>query len=192
MRALLIAPSFFIAAVLAAPSWAEATEAPFGLEWGMQVGDLTALDIAIQSTTKSGNLAVVTVTETPEALDDTYLVTLWFDNELGLVNVRWTSNKIEADTSGERGRRKYTETRRFIVENYGEPTDEALVIGARLFDQDDEFYQCLAYEGCGVWSAIWEQEPAGGILLSIEGMDPGTGFVQLYFESEGWTAVNEQ
>lgn len=167
-------------------------KAPFGLDWGMQISDLTARDIPIQSQTKSGNLTVVTVRQTPQMLENTYLVNLLFDNERGLVKVRWLSNDIEGDATGKLGRQKYTAVRRFVVEGYGEPSDEALVVGARLFDQDDEFYQCLRYEGCGVWSAIWEQEPTGGILLSIEGLGAGKGFVQVDFESEGWKAAIER
>ncbi len=166
--------------------------APFGLDWGMQISALTARDIPVQSQTKSGNLTVVTVTETPQTLEDTYLVSLLFDAQQGLVKVRWIGNDVEGDATGKLGRRKYAEVRKFVVETYGEPADEALVIGTRLFDQDDEFYQCLRYEGCGIWSAIWEQDPSGGILLSIEGVGPGNGFVQVDFESDGWQTAIER
>ena len=63
------------------------------------------------------------------------------------------------------------------------------MVGARLFDQEDEFYQCLSYEGCGVWSALWEEKPSGGVLLSVEGLGPGQGYVQLDFESADWQKV---
>jgi hypothetical protein len=192
MRAFLLLAGLAVAAGGLAPARAEAAPAPFGLDWGMQISDLTVRDIPVQSQTKSGNLTIVTVTQTPQMLEDTYLVSLLFDNERGLVKVRWLSNDIEGDAAGKLGRQKYAAVHRFVVENYGEPSDEALVVGARLFDQDDEFYQCLRYEGCGIWSAIWEQEPSGGILLSIEGLGAGKGFVQVDFESEGWQTAIER
>jgi hypothetical protein len=76
-----------------------------------------------------------------------------------------------------------------VAEKRGNPTDETNVVGARLFDQEDEFYQCLAYDGCGVWSSLWEQKPSGGVLLSIEGTGPGKGYVQVDYESADWQQV---
>jgi hypothetical protein len=190
MRVLLTALGFLVALTLSAPLRAQSAPAPFGLQWGMEVSGLTERYMPLQSTTRTGDLTVVNLTKAPRAPAETYLVNLLFDREMGLVKVRWMSTDIKGDATGKNGRRKYREVRQYVVDSYGEPTDEALVIGARLFDQDDEFYQCLAYEGegCGVWSAIWEQGPSGGILLSIEGLGPGSGFVQLDFESEGWKA----
>lgn len=168
---------------------AESTAAPFGLEWGMEVGGLGERNIPIQSTTHTGGLTVVNVREIPDTPEDTYLVNLLFDRTLGLVKVRWMSRDITGDDAGALGQRRYAEVRDYVARSYGEPTDEARVVGARLFDQEDEFYQCLAYEGCGVWSAIWEGQPSGGVLLSIEGLGPGSGFVRLDYESEAWQAA---
>lgn len=191
MRVFLSAFILALAVTLSGPAVAESAAAPFGLQWGMDVADLGALDINIESTTRSGNLTVVNVRETPQSFDDTYLVNLLFAKDYGLVKVRWMSNDIENDITGKQGRQIFRGIKGSLAASYGEPTDEAQVIGARLYDQDDEFYQCLAYRGCGVWSAIWEQKPSGGILLSIEGLGAGKGFVQLDFESEGWRAAIE-
>jgi hypothetical protein len=170
----------------APPAWAENVSAPFGLKWGMQVADLKAAGIEIHSTTKTGNLTVVTAEQVPDEFSDTYLVSMLFDRDLGLVKVRWTGKDIEDDPTGRQGRATYAEMKKFVADKYGKPTDETLVVGARLFDQEDEFYQCLSYEGCGVWSAIWEEKPSGGVLLSVEGLGAGKGFVQVDFESQDW------
>jgi hypothetical protein len=147
MRVLLTALGFLVALTLSAPLRAQSAPAPFGLQWGMEVSGLTERYMPLQSTTRTGDLTVVNLTKAPRAPAETYLVNLLFDREMGLVKVRWMSTDIKGDATGKNGRRKYREVRQYVVDSYGEPTDEALVIGARLFDQDDEFYQCLAYEG---------------------------------------------
>lgn len=162
---------------------------PFGLKWGMHVNDLSSLGIKVASTSTSGNIVVVNVKELPNAFPDTDAVNMLFDRQLGLVKVRWTSTAVTGDPNGSQGRSKYGEMKKTVVETRGNPSDETLVVGARLFDQEDEFYQCLTYEGCGVWSALWEEKPSGGVLLSVEGLGPGQGYVQLDFESADWQKV---
>lgn len=167
----------------------DTTLIPFGLKWGMQQGELSELGIKVKERSRSGELTVVSSEEIPDAFADTKLVNMLFDRELGLVKVRWISYDIETDPDGSLGRSKYGEMKAIIASELGDPTDETLVVGARLFDQQDEFYQCLAYEGCGVWSALWEHAPSGGVLLSVEGTGPGTGFVQMDYESINWQQV---
>jgi len=164
----------------------DTTLVPFGLKWGMQPGELSELDIKIKDSSRTGDLTVVNSDEIPNAFADTKSVSMLFDRRLGLVKVRWTSLDIENDPTGTTGRAKYGEMKSLVADQLGDPSDETLVVGARLFDQEDEFYQCLAYEGCGVWSALWEHEPSGGVLLSVEGTGPGTGFVQVDYESANW------
>ncbi len=170
----------------------DTTLIPFGLKWGMQQGDLSDLGIKVKERSKSGALTVVSSEEIPDAYADTKMVSMLFDRELGLVKVRWISYDIEADPNGSLGRSKYGEMKAIIASQLGEPTDETLVVGARLFDQEDEFYQCLVYEGCGVWSALWEHAPSGGVLLSVEGTGPGSGFVQIDYESANWQEAANQ
>lgn len=164
----------------------DTTLIPFGLKWGMDQRELSELDIKILKRERSEDLTVVEAEEVPDAFADTKMVSMLFDRELGLVKVRWTSLDIEADPDGSLGRSKYAEMKGEIASKIGQPTDETLVVGARLFDQQDEFYQCLAYEGCGVWSALWENQPSGGVLLSVEGVAPGRGYVQIDYESANW------
>lgn len=177
------------AAPPAAAAMPAEAQPPFGLKWGMHVNDLSSLGIKVASTSTSGNIVVVNVKELPNAFPDTDAVNMLFDRQLGLVKVRWTSTAVAGDPNGSQGRSKYVEMKKTVVETRGNPSDETLVVGARLFDQEDEFYQCLTYEGCGVWSALWEEKPSGGVLLSVEGLGPGQGYVQLDFESADWQKV---
>ena len=170
----------------------DTTLIPFGLKWGMKQGDLSELGIKVGERTQTGELTVVKAEEIPDAFADTKMVNMLFDRQLGLVKVRWISYDIEADPNGSLGRSKYGEMKAIIASQLGEPTDETLVVGARLFDQEDEFYQCLAYEGCGVWSALWEHSPSGGVLLSVEGVGAGKGFVQIDYESANWQQAASQ
>ena len=170
----------------------DTTLIPFGLKWGMQQGDLSEHGIKVKDRSKAGELTVVNAEEVPDAYAETKMVSMLFDRELGLVKVRWTSYDIEADPDGTLGRSKYGEMKAIIASQLGEPTDETLVVGARLFDQEDEFYQCLAYEGCGVWSALWEHAPSGGVLLSVEGVGAGRGFVQIDYESANWQEASSR
>jgi len=162
---------------------------PFGLRWGMRIADLGGLGIKIDSTSKTGNLTVVNVKEMPQAFPDTGVINMLFDRQHGLVKVRWLSTDISDDPTGTRGRAKYGELKKIVMQSRGAPSDETMVVGARLFDQEDEFYQCLAYEGCGVWSSLWDQKPSGGVLLSIEGTGAGSGYVQIDYESADWQGL---
>lgn len=164
-------------------------EAPFGLKWGMHLNDLDGLGVKINSTSKSGNLTIVNAKTMAQAFPDTATVNMLFDNQAGLVKVRWISAAVSDDLDGTKGRVKYGEMKKLVIQNRGNPSDETMVVGARLFDQEDEFYQCLSYDGCGVWSSLWEQKPSGGVLLSIEGEGPGKGFVQVDYESADWQKV---
>ncbi len=176
----------------AAPAQAPAArpaEAPFGLKWGMHLNDLEGLGVQINSTSKNGDLTIVNAKTMAQAFPDTATVNMLFDSHAGLVKVRWIGKPITDDLVGTKGRAKYGEMKKMVLQNLGNPTDETMVVGARLFDQEDEFYQCLSYDGCGVWSTLWEQKPSGGVLLSIEGEGPGRGFVQIDYESANWQKV---
>ena len=162
---------------------------PFGLKWGMKISDLDDMGITPSSSSQTGTLTIVNVKDMPGAFPDTDVVNMLFDQKRGLVKVRWISTPITDDPIGTKGRAKYGEMRKMVVEKRGKPTDETNVVGARLFDQEDEFYQCLDYEGCGVWSSLWEQKPSGGVLLSIEGTGAGKGYVQVDYESAEWQQV---
>jgi hypothetical protein len=172
-----------------APAASTEQEPPFGLKWGMKLADVTAMGVKVNSSSQSGNLTVVNIKEMPGAFPDTGVVNMLFDRQRGLVKVRWISATIADDPIGTHGRAKYVEMKKAVAEKRGNPTDETNVVGARLFDQEDEFYQCLAYDGCGVWSSLWEQKPSGGVLLSIEGTGPGKGYVQVDYESADWQQV---
>ena len=173
----------------AADAPAAQVEAPFGLKWGMHLNDLDGLGVQINSTSKNGNLTMVNAKTMAQAFPDTATVNMLFDSQAGLVKVRWISTALSDDPDGTKGRVKYGELKKLMVQDRGNPTDETMVVGARLFDQEDEFYQCLAYDGCGVWTSLWEQKPSGGVLLSIEGEGPGKGFVQVDYESADWQKV---
>lgn len=60
------------------------------------------------------------------------------------------SEDIENDTYGSEGKEKYENIKTSLRKKYGLPTLKLEVSGLTLWNEPDEFYQCLDYDGCGV------------------------------------------
>lgn len=54
-----------------------------------------------------------------------------------------------------------------LTAKYGTPTNSYEYIGRKLWDEYDEFYQCLAYSGCGAWISLFESKAGESIALQL-------------------------
>ena len=71
---------------------------------------------------------------------------------------------------------------RALTEKYGKPGNNYQSTGSKLFKEYDEFYQCLAYSGCGMWITIYESADKS-ISLEIKGLRRGIGYLVITTES---------
>ena len=79
-----------------------------------------------------------------------------------------------------------------LTEKYGKPKSSYHNVGVRLFKDPDEFYQCLAYDGCGFWVDVFDL-PDRAILLKLNGLSRGTGFITLAYEAQPeWSKAMDQ
>ena len=65
------------------------------------------------------------------------------------------SEDITNDAFGSKGKEMYDDIKSKLKNKYGEPTENFEFVGLRLYDESDEFYQCLSYDGCGMWTSFF-------------------------------------
>ena len=165
--------------------------APFGLEWGLSKEQVTAMGVKL--TPNESVKGAYTAKNLPKKLSDGEDYGLLFMQGLGLVKVFALTSDITGDLYGSKGKERYSQLKTAIANKYGKP-DREIEWTDRDIDSD-QFYQCLAHDGCGDWLSHWrgtENETDGGILLHIRGVSRGTGFIHLGYESAAYQTALKQ
>jgi hypothetical protein len=178
-------------AVLAMLLWSTvsvADEGPFGITWGMSKSQVKALGVDMEPSSAKLSLESFKVKKLPKSISIAEFYGLTFDTKHGLQKVTMLSKDIVDDPYGREGKSLYAGLKDSLVKKYGEPTFGLERVGAKLWKESDEFYQCLAYSGCGIWAAGFEDKNGGqSIFLQLEGMGRGKGFVRLTYEGPKWS-----
>lgn len=60
-----------------------------------------------------------------------------------------------------------------------------------LYEDADEFYQCLKYNGCGYWQIVLSNGNGELALVQIKGQARGTGYLRLAVEGPRWEHILE-
>ena len=91
---------------------------------------------------------------------------------------------------GEKARQNMNELKKTLSKKYG-PTEnsEFIGLGLPLYKDIDEFYQCLAYDGCGGWVSLWQFPDESSIGLILHGLKRGTGFMTITYETSNFGSV---
>ncbi len=174
--------------------FSEEGNAPFGLTWGMteaQVAQLVEVEIKeeIKSDLPLGVTGILQATSLPKNLTIAEFYHLIFVTEKHLQKISMSSKDIEDDVSGRKGKEQYEKIKTSLKKKYGSPIAEHESSGRKLWDEWDEFYQCLKYDGCGIWASIFEDEKSGMMIgLELKGLKRGRGFIQLGYEGPSWEA----
>lgn len=183
MKIKLIIPALLL---LSAPAEAIEVQAPAGFKWGQTQAQIKQQGITFEKC-KPVEISVFCQTRKapkPLSFADFYQL-IFVDNRLQKVVI--AGNDITDDPSGREGKELFAKVKRQLTAKYDQPSDEAEIVGLKLWDEYDEFYQCLAYVGCGFWSAIWTHDGVVGIQL--KGVSRGKGWLQLIYESKDWGAT---
>ena len=180
MKTLLIS----IALIFALPCIAS-EDAPFGLKWGVSVDDLRNQGIELQKESAKGRVEVFFAKSLPKNLSIAESYGLAFDQEFGLQKIVMFSEDITDDAFGYKGKEMYDDIKSKLKNKYGEPTKNWEYMGRRLYDESDEFYQCLSYDGCGSWASLFKDKEQE-ILVEIEGMRRGHGSISISYEGPKW------
>jgi hypothetical protein len=161
---------------------ADGDEALFGLRWGMTPAEVRAIDVTLTKSKGDRNLEIYRTTSLPRNVSDTESYSLMFAD--GRLVKLWAVGKnIVNDPTGSNGKERFEALRSALTEKYGKPTSNAQTTGNKLYRESDEFYQCLAYSGCGVWASIYETSEKV-VSVELKGMSRGTGFLDITAEAK--------
>ena len=104
-----------------------------------------------------------------------------------LVKFSWVSDNFTGDLFGKEGQEAYAKLASTLSQKLG-AGEETTITGRELWDEPDEFYQCLAYDGCGVWVTFWVNSSVGNniAVLQLNGLDRGEGYLRYVVEHPDW------
>ncbi|MBB1488632.1 hypothetical protein [Oceanospirillum sediminis] len=166
-------------------SAAEPFPEPFGLNWGMTESQLKKS--GFKSASPAGKFNVLTSVSTPKAWSraDTYMAVTYRKK---LVKVIAHSRAFTSDIYGRDGKALYNQVKSLLIQKYGEPKRSHERTGLALYDDADEFYQCLKYSGCGNYISLFEYQN-GYISVQLEGTGRGKGYLSVAYESPAFYAA---
>lgn len=159
----------------------EEKDAMFGLKWGMTKSDFEKLGITIVLKKKQENLTIYKSSSVPKPLSGFSEYSYVFSDEK-LVKIMAIGDMISDDAYGEKGKEKFSNLYDALTQKYGAEENGAKTVGLKLFKEPDEFYQCLKYQGCGMWTAIFKTN-SKSIVLDLAGVARGTGYVNILVEA---------
>lgn len=166
-------------------------EAPFGLRWGMSASEMRQMGVNLTLDRDIESVATYDTLTLPRDISGIEQYYLQIPERYGLQKIVAIGEDIENDPFGTDGKQEYERIKSIISGRYGEPSDEANVVGLTLYDERDEFYQCLQYDGCGGWMAIWETKGVA-VVLQLKGLRRGTGYIDIVIEGPKWSEFVHQ
>ncbi len=164
-----------------AESKSGAKTAMFGLSWGMTPTEVRELGSRLKPEKKTSNLYIYSTDSLPSNLQDTGSYKLVFSKNGNLVKIIMIGNKIANDIFGEQGKSRFNELGLALSQKYQE-ISSIMEIGVRAYDGPDEFYQCLACPGCGLWVKKFQGDNKH-IALQIIGIKKGEGYIAITVEA---------
>ena len=122
------------------------------------------------------------------------IYTVYFVNNYGLLKVLVQGKDITNDTYGSDGKSQYAKIKSSLINKYpnidGYQTESFEWIGRKLYNESDEFYECLSYDGCGSHMAFIyssnESVEKGTVSIELKGYSRGLGGINLTYESSLW------
>jgi hypothetical protein len=162
--------------------------APFGLEWGQTKQKLKDKSILLTNCSTEKKITTCQTKKPTKGVSFGDFYVLYIDALKGLQKVTMISKDLDSDISGSAGKALYSKIKTSLTKKYYEPQSYEY-IGRELYDEYDEFYQCLKYDGCGQWFSFLEKKIEGTIVLELKGLSRGKGYVSLTYESEKWAGI---
>jgi hypothetical protein len=175
-----------IIALLLSVSYA-ADNAPLGLVWGQKILSSQCLSKSEKIDDKTG-LVLCVLKDVPNPIPDLDGVTVVLSPERNLLKVRVFFKDISEDPYGSKGIKEFTKYTNILTKKYKEPGLHKTITGVTLYENSDEFYQCLRYAGCGMYLAIWDLPDGGAISLELKGIARGKGFIVISYETPAFSA----
>lgn len=155
----------------------------FGLKWKMSPNDIELLGVELEPVHSDMNFYAYITKSLPKNFSITKNYMLIFDGDSSLVKIYMYSKTIEDNFYGTEGKKvfsKFLENLKTIAVLDDKST--FMKTGMILYENNNEFYKCLSYKGCGYWYAILRNKNKD-ICLSLEAFDRTNGYLKLIIES---------
>lgn len=153
-------------------------DAPIGLTWGVPISDIVSKYKA-KEIIEQNDLIIYELPNPPITLPNFTSYKLLAHKQLGLIKVV-LSEEITRDPYGVEGKNAYFKYKEALTKKYGK-AESLEEIGLKVYRESDEFYQCLGYQGCGVYFSNFKQS---GISLLLEGNRHAEGKLKIIYESD--------
>jgi len=164
-------------------------EAVFGLNWGMTPQEIKNSGIILMLKNRVKNLYIYRAESLSKNLKDARYYTLVFNDNEKLVKIIMIGQKITNDDSGKKGRIRFGEIASQLAQKYRE-VKSITEVGIKTYNEEDEFYQCLAYKGCGLWIKMFRAKNKN-ITLQLNGIEKGKGYIDITVEAiPEWDEAN--
>jgi hypothetical protein len=158
----------------------EATEAPFGLKWGMSEADAEAAGVVLTKIDKPGEGKQFTATGLSKILSDTELVVLNFGYNDKLWLVAAVSKSFDNDPYGGNVRTRYDELSSLLEKKYGKG-ETSHINDHRIFTETDEFLSGIR-SGRSVHFTTFKKDGVS-VELSIGANSSDSGYYRLRYEN---------
>lgn len=151
------------------------------LAFGFKVGETISF---------TEDLTVKTVQTAPVPLDAgaTYILSYYKGRLLKVVAV---SSQITGDPLGTEGKETFDSLKAALTERYGKPINGLQASGSTVYRRIDEFYECLAYTGCGLWMVMFKT-PEKSASIQLHGVSRGRGYINVTVEAAEWSDAVDQ
>lgn len=165
------------------------SEGPFGTTWGQTLGDLEKAGVVCseKKTDTKNDVITCQTTSLPKNVTIKDFYYLVFSNTYGLQKVVMLSTNITGDITGREGKEIYNKYKTILKKKYSEPSLEWESVGRKLYKEYDEFYQCLAYDGCGDYYSSFKPKEGGFVAIELKGISRGKGFLKILYEGSNWS-----
>ena len=162
-----------------------------GLDWGMDASAIYKKGVELVKSGEQKQITIYTTERLPKNISNTAQYALYVHATHGLQKIVRVSNQFEDDVYGSKGKKEFAQLKQSLTEKYGEPSDGMEIVGLKLWDKSDEFYQCLAYQGCGIWARIFKSADAS-IMIELRGLRRGEGYLMLHYDSFKWDEILDE
>ena len=165
-------------------------KAPFGLSWGAMKVDF---DNLTDCEDFKSTLTVCDIISPPSLVSDGRSYWGVFDEQKGLVKAGFFTDYFTNDSYGTDGKKRFNEIKNALTKKYpNAENDELILMHAELYEDSDEFYECLRYDGCGFHSFYLKPDDSSRLAIKLHGISRGKGYISVVYESSMFSAVLDE
>jgi len=161
----------------------------FGIKWCStpQQAVLAGVKLKKDMERTTEHISIYDAVRLPKGLSGFENYVLIYHKDRCLVKVTAVGTTIDDSADGTHGKQEFERLENILAAKYVAAM-QAKHIGRKLYEEEDEFYQCLGYEGCGRW-IIFLEGPDRKIMLELHSAGRSSGYLVFTVESNLWSDV---